>query len=87
MPFLIKLNKLEVQKSNGLFLNILIVIHKFCLLHNIEVSWILKNQIIGDNLWECNLTDVQLFFSSLCHVAAMLLIGEQIRSLQDFTVQ
>lgn len=87
MPFLIKLNRLEVQKSNELFQNILRVIHRFCLLHNPAVSRILKNQIIGDNLWECNLIDVQLFFSSLCHVAAMLLIGEQIRDLQDFTVQ
>lgn len=67
MPFLIKLNKVEVQKSKELFQNILLVICRFCLLHNPEVSWILKNQIIWDNLWECNLIKVKLFFSPLCH--------------------
>lgn len=61
MPFLIKLNKLEVQKSNELFQNILLVMHRFYLLHNPVVSWILKKSKIWDNLWESNLIDVKLF--------------------------
>lgn len=84
MPFLIKLNKPELQKSNDLFQNILLVIHRFCLLHNPEVYWILKIQIIKDNLWENNLIHVKLFFSPLCLVAAMLLVGQQFRNLQQF---
>lgn len=83
MPFLIKLNKPEVQKSNDLFQNILLAIHRFYILHNPEVSWILKIQLIKDNLWEYNLIYVKLFFSPLCLVAAMLLVGEQFRNLQQ----
>lgn len=84
MPFLIKLNKEEVQKSNDLFQNIPLVIHRFCFLHSPEISRIVKTQIIKDNLWEYNLIHVKLFFSPLCLVAAMLLVGEQFKNLQQF---
>lgn len=74
MSFLIKLNNPEVQKKKDLFQNILVFMHRFCLLHNPEVSWILTIQIVSDNLWEYNLIDGKLFFSPLCLVAAVLLV-------------
>lgn len=85
MPFLIKPNKPEVQKSNDdLVQSIPFVIHRFFLLYNPEVSCILKIQIIKDNLWEYNLIHIKLFVSPLCLVAAMLLVEGQFRNLQQF---
>lgn len=67
MPFLIKLNKPEVQQSkDDLFQNILLVIRRFCLLCNPELSRILNIQIIKAHLWEYNVIHAKFFFSPLC---------------------